>query len=84
MFDYNKFCRINKPVKFLNYHNKDELQCNKTALKKGRRFEGENSFLQGHQPRGHRNHRIRVLVWDEEGKRNDVAIYWSQPRGQDS
>lgn len=53
MFDYNKSCRINKPVKFLNYHNKDELQYNKTASKQGRRFEGQNSFLQGHPPLGH-------------------------------
>lgn len=52
MFDCNKSCRINKPVKFLNHHNKDELQCNKTALREGRRFEGEKSFLQGHR-RGH-------------------------------
>jgi len=80
MFDYNKFCRINKPVKFLNYHNKDELQCNKTVLKKGHRFEGENSFLQGHQPGGHRNHQILLLARDEEGKHNAMPIYWSHLR----
>lgn len=61
MFDYNKFCRINKPVKILNYHNKDELQQNKAASKEGHRFEGQKSFLQGHQPQGHRNHNFSFL-----------------------
>lgn len=37
MFDYNKFCRINKPVKILNYYNKDEVRCHQTALPEGRR-----------------------------------------------